>query len=52
MSRTATEWRAGPKLPPTHYVDSRIYTEETIHHEEVDKIWNKVEPIRYFVCEA
>ena len=42
MSRTSGEWGAGPKLPATHYVNSRIYTEEAIHREEIEKIFNKV----------
>ena len=42
MSRTSTEWRENPRLPATHYVDSRIYTEEEIHREEIEKIFNKV----------
>ena len=42
MSRTSAEWNAGPKLPVTHYVNSRIYTDEGIHREEIEKIFNKV----------
>ena len=42
MPRTAAEWRKKPKLPATHYVNSRIYTDESIHHEEIEKIWNKL----------
>jgi methanesulfonate monooxygenase large subunit len=42
MSRTAAKWREKPKLPATHYVNSRIYTDESIHQEEIEKIWNKL----------
>jgi methanesulfonate monooxygenase large subunit len=42
MSRTAAEWREKPRLPATHYVNSRIYTDESIHQEEIEKIWNKL----------
>src|SRR5438093_678880 len=42
MSRTSVEWGTAPKLPATHYVDTRIYTDEEIHREEIDKIFNKV----------
>lgn len=42
MSRTSAEWGAGPDLPVTHYVNSKIYTEEDIHQEEVEKIFNKI----------
>lgn len=42
MSRTSAEWGQGPKLPVTHYVDTKIYTDEEIHREEVEKIFNKV----------
>jgi methanesulfonate monooxygenase large subunit len=30
-----------PKLPRSHFVDSRIYTDETIFREEQQKIFNK-----------
>ena len=42
MSRTSAEWNDGPKLPVTHYVNSKIYTDEQLHQEEVAKIFNKV----------
>ena len=42
MSRTSSEWGGKPKLPSTHYVNSRIYTEDSIHDEEITKIFNKV----------
>ena len=42
MSRTSQEWGQGPKLPVTHYVDTKIYTDEEIHREEVEKIFNKL----------
>jgi methanesulfonate monooxygenase large subunit len=42
MSRTSEEWGHKPRLPATHYVNSRIYTDEEIHREEIEKIFNKV----------
>ena len=30
MAKTAAEWEAKPKFPATHYVDSRVYTDEAI----------------------
>jgi methanesulfonate monooxygenase large subunit len=41
MPRSAAEWEAKPKFPSTHYVDTRIYTDETIFREEQEKIFNK-----------
>ena len=42
MSRTSRQWMEQPKLPATHYVNSRIYTDEDLHREEIEKIYNKV----------
>lgn len=42
MSRTSAEWDRLPGLPVTHYVNSKIYTDEQLHKEEVAKIFNKV----------
>ena len=42
MSRNAMQWAQRPKFPPTHYVDSRVYTSEEIFREEQEKIFNKV----------
>jgi len=42
MSRTSKQWADQPKLPPTHYVNSRIYTDDAIHREEIEKIFNRV----------
>jgi methanesulfonate monooxygenase large subunit len=41
MARTAQQWTQKPKFPPTHYVDTRIYTDEQIFREEQEKIFNK-----------
>lgn len=41
MGRNAKEWEARPRLPETHYVDSRIYTSQQIFEEEQQKIFNK-----------
>jgi len=42
MPRTSRQWTEYPKLPSTHYVNSRIYTDEDLHREEIEKIYNKV----------
>ena len=42
MPRNATEWDRAPNLPPTHYVDSRIYTDEKLFEEEREKIFEKI----------
>ena len=39
MARTAAEWSAPPKFPATHYVDSRLYTDESIFKEEKEKLF-------------
>ncbi|MBI2311857.1 MAG: aromatic ring-hydroxylating dioxygenase subunit alpha [Betaproteobacteria bacterium] len=41
MSRNAAQWTQKPKLPSTHYVDTRIYTDEQIFREEQEKIFNQ-----------
>lgn len=41
MSKNATQWAERPKFPATHYVDSRIYTDERIFREEQEKIFSK-----------
>lgn len=41
-SRNAAEWAATPKLKPEEWVDSRIYTDEAIFEEELERIWKKV----------
>ncbi len=41
MSRTAAEWAARPNLPPTHYVDTRLYTDPGIFREEQEKIFDR-----------
>ena len=37
MSRNATQWLQQPKFPPSHFVDSRIYTDEQLFHEERER---------------
>ena len=32
--RTAAEWNAPPGFPASHYVDSRVYTDDAIFGEE------------------
>ena len=41
MSRSAAEWEAKPPFPSTHYVDTRIYTDEGIFRDEQQRIFNK-----------
>jgi methanesulfonate monooxygenase large subunit len=41
-TRRETEWLARPALPATHYVDSAVYTDPSIHALEVERIWKKV----------
>ncbi len=42
MARTGEQWHEKPKFPETHYVDTRIYTDDTLFREEQEKIFNKV----------
>jgi hypothetical protein len=35
MAKSATEWNAAPRFPATHYVDSRIYTDDEIFKDEM-----------------
>ena len=39
MAKSAAEWSAAPKFPATHYVDSRIYTDQAIFEEEMQKLF-------------
>ncbi|MBX9810479.1 MAG: aromatic ring-hydroxylating dioxygenase subunit alpha [Burkholderiales bacterium] len=41
MTKNANQWQQLPKFPTSHFVDSRIYTDEQIFHEEREKIFNK-----------
>jgi hypothetical protein len=41
VTRTGSEWVARPRLPATHYVDRRIYTDEGIFREEQEKIFGR-----------
>lgn len=41
MPRNASQWQAKPNLPSSHYVDTRIYTDETLFREEQQKIFAK-----------
>jgi len=40
MSRNARAWAERPKFPPTHYVDTRLYTDPEIFEEERRKIFD------------
>lgn len=39
MAKTAQQWAARPKFPQTHYVDSRIYSDQKIFEEEREKLF-------------
>ena len=39
MARNAEQWMLKPKFPETHFVDSRIYTDESIFREEQQKVF-------------
>ncbi|TMH72637.1 MAG: Rieske (2Fe-2S) protein, partial [Betaproteobacteria bacterium] len=39
MSKTAAQWNTTPKFPTSHFVDSRIYTDEQIFAEEKEKLF-------------
>jgi methanesulfonate monooxygenase large subunit len=39
VSRNSAQWAERPKLPRTHYVDSRLYTDERLFREEQDRIF-------------
>ncbi len=47
MTRSGTDMHHPPQLPTTHFLDNRIYTEQSIFEEEVDKIFGR---IWKFVC--
>jgi methanesulfonate monooxygenase subunit alpha len=40
-ARNQSEWMADPKFAEGEWVDSRIYSDETIFNEELEKIWKK-----------
>ena len=42
MSRNGAQWQSRPKLPSTHYVDPRVYTDQTLFEEEREKIFDRV----------
>ena len=39
MARTREDWERRPRLPLTHYVDARLYTDATLFSEEREKIF-------------
>ncbi len=41
MARTQKEWYAKPQFPNTHFVDTRVYTDDALFREEQEKIFNK-----------
>lgn len=41
MARTGAEWMQKPDLKHGEWVDSRIYSDETIFGEELERIWKK-----------
>jgi len=42
MARNADEWARRPRLPDTHYVDTRLYTDDRLFQEEREKIFPRV----------
>lgn len=42
MSKNASEWGKRPNQQVMPFVDSRIYSDEQIFEEEIEKIWRKV----------
>lgn len=42
VTKNLVLWNRRPKLPDTHYIDTRVYTDPDLFKEEVDKIWNRV----------
>ena len=40
-SRNHTQWNATPDLQRGEWVDSRIYSDEQIFEDELNKIWKK-----------
>jgi methanesulfonate monooxygenase large subunit len=41
MPRSAAQWAERPRFPRSHYVDSRVYTDERLFAEEQEKIFAK-----------
>jgi methanesulfonate monooxygenase large subunit len=39
MSKSEAQWNAAPSFPTSHYVDSRLYTDEAIFNEEKEKLF-------------
>jgi methanesulfonate monooxygenase subunit alpha len=39
MAKNSVEWAAKPNFPNSHYVDSRIYTDQAIFEEEKEKLF-------------
>ena len=39
MAKNSAEWGAKPKFPASHYVDSRIYTDQSVFEEEKEKLF-------------
>ena len=39
MAKSAAQWDVPPKFPPTHFVDSRVYTDDMIFEEEKEKLF-------------
>jgi methanesulfonate monooxygenase large subunit len=42
MARNSIQWYEKPDFPNSHFVDTRIYTEDDLFREEQAKIFNKV----------
>ena len=40
--RRALEWAQRPQLPESHYLDTRVYYDEQLFEEEIEKIFNRM----------
>ena len=47
MARTGVDLKRPPQLPATHFVDHRVYTDQSVFEEEQDKIFGR---IWKFIC--
>lgn len=41
MARNAADWERRPSLPPSHFIDPRIYSDDEIFRDEQEKIFAK-----------
>ena len=41
MARNAAEWSRQPNANEVEWVDSRIYSDESVFEEELERIWKR-----------